>query len=159
MEEAENPALKANFAHLRAGKSIEDLRLAMKSKGYDIGTGTLHKMSQGKSGNRLASLKKVADFWGVTVDQLLQEDLGADLAVWPFSLELRDLVSKLNPDEIAALENAMWAHLKEPAPEVVQERLRRAKEAFLRGSQAMNEITDQDKGSTDLVAVPTNSKG
>ena len=141
----ENPALKANFNRLRGGLSIEALRLAMKDGGYKIGTETLQRASLGKSGNRLASLKKMADYWDVTPDQLLQPNLGADTHAWPFTDELQKRISQLGPDDLVALENAMWSHLKEPAPDVVQERLRAARDAFIRQSQPLGQSESTQK--------------
>lgn len=110
-EEPENPILHGNMQRLMAGRSIETVRAAMAEAGVHIGTGTLHKAVQGKSGNRLASLKKIAEFFGVSVDQLLQPDLGKDLPGWPFSMELYERVAKLNAQELQRLETGMRVHL------------------------------------------------
>lgn len=110
-KDPENPILQANMQRLMDGRSIETLRAAMAEAGIQIGTGTLHKATLGKSGNRLASLKKIADFFGVTVDQLLQPELGMDLPAWPFSPELYQRVATLNKQDLQRLETAMRVHL------------------------------------------------
>lgn len=102
------------------GRSIEAVRDAMGKAGIKIGTETIHRAVLGKSGNRLASLQKIADFFGVSVDQLLQDDLGANADAWPFSAELYKEISSLEAEELQTLEVAMWAHIRKPLPEVLQ---------------------------------------
>lgn len=107
----ENPALAANLKALRGTRSIEQLRQEMAEAGLPIGTETLHRAMLGKGGNRLSSLQKIAAFFGVTADQLLQPDLGVSGATWPFSEELYKKVSALKPQELQDLETAMRIHL------------------------------------------------
>jgi len=57
---------------------IGKLRAAMGQAGYKIGNSTLLRALQGGSGNRLESIEKLAAFFDVTSDQLLQPNLGAD---------------------------------------------------------------------------------
>ncbi len=71
-----NPDLAANMARLMAGRSVGKLRMEMKEAGIDIGTGTLHRAIKGEGGNRIESLEKIAKFFRVSKDQLLQPDLG-----------------------------------------------------------------------------------
>jgi phage repressor protein C with HTH and peptisase S24 domain len=59
------------------GRSIGKLRDEMAEAGIQIGTGTLHRAVKGELGNRVESLEKIAQFFRVTADQLLQPDLGA----------------------------------------------------------------------------------
>lgn len=125
--ESSNSVLAENFRRLRNGRSLETIRDQMAAQGMPIGMGTLHRAALGQAGNRLASLEKIAAFFAVTVDQLLQPDLGADLDAWPFSRELQEKVATLSPQKLLSLEVAMWTHLDEEAPTDVQERLRRAR--------------------------------
>jgi len=106
-----NPVLAANLKKLMAARSIEKLRSDMAEQGIAIGTETIHRATLGKSGNRLESLAKIATFFSVTVDQLLQPDLGADLDAWPFSPELYTEVRRLDDPGRASLEMAMWGVL------------------------------------------------
>jgi len=87
MEEADadagpsNPILAANLRQLMRDRGIGGvgtLREAMAEAGISIGNSTLHRALLGQGGNRLQSLGKIARFFDVTVDQLLQPDLGAD---------------------------------------------------------------------------------
>lgn len=78
-DEALNPTLAENFRKLAAGRSIEVLRSEMAAAGIAIGGGTLHRCSHGDMGVRGRTLEKVATFFGVTADQLLQPKLGADM--------------------------------------------------------------------------------
>jgi SOS-response transcriptional repressor LexA len=48
----------------------------MVDAGISIGTSTLQRAREGQGGNRLQSLAKIARFFDVTTDQLLQPDLG-----------------------------------------------------------------------------------
>lgn len=60
--------------------SIGTLRERMGDAGISIGTSTLHRALLGQGGNRLQSLSKIARFFDVTVDQLLQPELGESTA-------------------------------------------------------------------------------
>jgi transcriptional regulator with XRE-family HTH domain len=66
-----NPVLAENMRRLMGGRSIETVRAEMAEAGVQIGTGTLHRALKGQTGNRLESLEKIAQFFGVTIDQLL----------------------------------------------------------------------------------------
>lgn len=110
-----NEALAANMKRLMAGRSIETVRLAMAEKGLKIGAGTLHRAVRGEAGNRLESLEKIALFFGVTAEQLLQPE-GVGTQVWPFSLELQDAVLNAPPEDLHYMEVAMWSHLRRDVP-------------------------------------------
>lgn len=68
----QNSYLAENMRRLMDGRSVETLRTQMAEAGYAIGSGTIHRAMKGEAGNRLASLEKLALFFGVTVDQLFQ---------------------------------------------------------------------------------------
>lgn len=140
---AANPVLKANMAELRGARSIEQLRQEMHDAGIDIGTGTLHRAVQGQSGNRLASLEKIATFFGVTADQLLQPHLGRDPTSWPFSPELYKEVSTLPADELQSMEGAMWSHLRKPLPDALHQHLVEAARRKVRGTTATVSVTEE----------------
>lgn len=111
-------ALAANMKRLmraRGISSIGQLRSEMSQAGHPIGTGTLHKAVQGKLGNRLASLEKIATFFDLTAEQLLQPE-GVSTPIWPFSLELHEEVLRLPQAEVQHLEVAMWAHVRKALP-------------------------------------------
>jgi hypothetical protein len=107
----ENPALSANMKRLMDGRSVQTLREQMGEAGLPIGTETIHRAMLGKSGNRLESLTKIAAFFGVTADQLLQPGLGADLTDWPFSQELLARVRELGPEDRARFEKRIAREL------------------------------------------------
>lgn len=121
------------------GRSIAVLRDAMAERGLKIGTGTLHRAVLGEVGNRLESLGKIAEFFGVTVDQLLLPSQAPGASYWPFSDELFDHVAELDAAAIADLEVSMWAHLRMPIPEQLLQVRREQREdaiadaAFARG--------------------------
>ncbi|AVS91418.1 peptidase S24 [Paracidovorax avenae] len=71
-KQPENSALADNYARISAGRSIEAMRTAMKEAGIDIGAGTLHRISMGDEGVRTESLRKLATFAGLEVDELLR---------------------------------------------------------------------------------------
>jgi hypothetical protein len=98
---------------LRNGRSIGALRQEMLKEGYEIGTGTLHRAVKGELTNRLESLEKIAQFFEVTVDQLLQMD-GVDETYWPFTDELQKKVIRLSDEELSKAENVLRAHLGLP---------------------------------------------
>lgn len=110
IEPVRNIALAANMRKLRAGRSIGDLRAEMAKKGIKIGAGTLHRAIKGEVSNRLESLGKIAEFFEITIDQLLQFE-GVDETYWPFSAELQQKVLALSTPEIERLEGVMRAHL------------------------------------------------
>jgi transcriptional regulator with XRE-family HTH domain len=66
-----NPVLAENMKRLMNGRSIEAVRALMAEAGFQIGTGTLHRALKGETGNRLESLEKIAQFFSVSIDQLL----------------------------------------------------------------------------------------
>lgn len=125
-EETVNPILKANMQNLAAGRSVQGLRADMAAKKLAIGTGTLHRALQGKSGN-VSSLDKLAEFFNVTPDQLLQPNLGAGMQGWPFSSALRVRVGKLQEHQVLSLEVKIWNLFDEPIPKDVTEKLERAR--------------------------------
>lgn len=71
-EKPKNLTLAAAYAEIAAGRSIEAMRLAMAEDGYDIGAGTLHRISLGEEGVRMQSLRKLASFAGRDVEDLLR---------------------------------------------------------------------------------------
>lgn len=70
--ESRNDALAWHFRRIAGERSIEALRLHMKEAGYDIGAGTLWRLSRGDEGVRAASIKKLAAFDGREPDELLR---------------------------------------------------------------------------------------
>jgi transcriptional regulator with XRE-family HTH domain len=62
---------------------IVALRTAMTEAGHPIGNSTLQRALKGADRNRLESLNKIAAFFDVTAEQLLQPDLGAGLEERP----------------------------------------------------------------------------
>jgi transcriptional regulator with XRE-family HTH domain len=68
----QNSYLAENMRRLMDGRSVETLRTQMAEAGLAIGSGTIHRAMKGEAGNRLASLEKLATFFGVTVDLLFQ---------------------------------------------------------------------------------------
>lgn len=74
--EPQNSPLAVNYARIAAGRSIEAMRLEMAEAGYNIGTGTLHRISKGEEGVRTGSLRKLAAYAGLEVDELLRADDG-----------------------------------------------------------------------------------
>lgn len=66
-------SLAAKFSRIAAGRSIETMRLHMKEAGYDIGAGTLHRMSRGEVGIRMESLQKLAAYGQMAVEDLVGE--------------------------------------------------------------------------------------
>lgn len=68
-----SPALAANMVKLSNGRSIGGLRADMAAEGHQIGQGTLDRIMKGDRGVRMESLQKVADYFGVEVDQLMRE--------------------------------------------------------------------------------------
>lgn len=74
--EQTNPALAENMRRLMGGRSIDSLRKAMADAGVPIGTSSLHRVLKGEGGSRLETLDKIAAFFDVSTDQLLQPDLG-----------------------------------------------------------------------------------
>jgi hypothetical protein len=115
-DERENPYLAANMKRLMDGRGIGALRREMVESGYPIGTETIQRAVQGRLGNRLESLAKIAAFFKIELDELLQPS-GLGAAVWPFSVELQEEVLKLGPEDLGFLELAMWSHLRKKPPE------------------------------------------
>lgn len=68
-----SPQLAGHMAKLSNGRSIGGLRSDMAADGHQIGTGTLARILKGDKGVRMESLQKVADYFGVEVDQLMRE--------------------------------------------------------------------------------------
>lgn len=73
-----NPVLAENVRRLMNGRSIDAVRRQMADSGLKIGTGSLHRALKGEGGSRLETLEKIATFFDVSLDQLLQQDLGRD---------------------------------------------------------------------------------
>lgn len=67
-----NSALAASYERIAAGRSIEKMRIDMAVAGFSIGAGTLHRISLGDEGVRAASLRKLATYAGMEVDELLR---------------------------------------------------------------------------------------
>lgn len=76
-------ALAKNMRQLRGDRAIGVLRQEMADRKIQIGTSTLHRADKGEMGIRVESLAKIGEFFGVTADQLLQYDLGAQ--AWPLT--------------------------------------------------------------------------
>lgn len=65
-------SLAEHFKRIANGRSIDRLRVEMKEAGYDIGQGTLQRLSKGDTGVRMDSIKKLASFAGMQPDELLR---------------------------------------------------------------------------------------
>lgn len=79
--EDEDPVVSANLRKLMNDAGIGGigaLRQAMAERGIKIGAGTIQRALQGGGRNRVDTLGKLASFFDVTTDQLLQADLGLD---------------------------------------------------------------------------------
>lgn len=70
--EKRNDALAWHFKRIAGERSIETLRVQMKDAGYDIGAGTLWRLSRGDEGVRATSIKKLAAYAGKEPDELLR---------------------------------------------------------------------------------------
>jgi len=70
--EKRNDALAWHFKRIAGERSIETLRLQMKEAGYDIGAGTLWRLSRGDEGVRAQSIKKLAEYDGKEANELLR---------------------------------------------------------------------------------------
>jgi hypothetical protein len=117
-DETGNPVLAANMKRWMKDSgltSVGKLRAAMLAAGYHIGTQTIHRAIKGQVGNRLESLQKIAAFFHVDVDQLLQPQ-GIEPLAWPFSVELHQEISKLPPPDLQHMERSMWGFLRKSAP-------------------------------------------
>lgn len=109
-EVAPNPALAANMKRLMQARKIGGiggLRAAMAAHGLSIGQETVANAVNGLAKNRLQSLNKIAQFFDVTVDQLL----GVEEAFWPFSADLQQRVLQMDEGQLQRLEGVMRAHL------------------------------------------------
>lgn len=67
-----NSALSDNVRRLMDGRSVETLRTQMADVGLPIGSGTIHRAMKGEVGSRLASIEKLAQFFGLTAEELLR---------------------------------------------------------------------------------------
>jgi hypothetical protein len=76
LDEPRNPVLRDNMKRLMNGRSIDAVRKAMAEAGVAIGSGSLHRALKGEGGSRLDTLEKISAFFDVSVDQLLQDELG-----------------------------------------------------------------------------------
>jgi hypothetical protein len=76
--EKRNDALAWHFKRIAGERSIEALRVQMKESGYDIGAGTLWRLSRGDEGVRAQSIKKLAAYDRKEPDELLRmpEEVG-----------------------------------------------------------------------------------
>lgn len=135
--EPADPVFKANFTRLANGRTVRQLRAEMASCGITIGVSALTRAFQGRTGN-VRTLGKLADFFRVTPEQLLQPDLGAGVMAWPFSAELYQNVTKLKPKELQRLETAMRVHLDMDLPRDVINRTLEAAEPGVPSSKRGN---------------------
>lgn len=99
--------LAANVARLMGEQSLQSIREAMAKKQIAIGQGTLAQAKRGHTGTRLATLQKIGAFYGFTVDQLLQRELGATADAWPFAPELYERIARLDRAQRARVERSL----------------------------------------------------
>ncbi|WP_295851022.1 S24 family peptidase [uncultured Xylophilus sp.] len=71
-----NATLATNMRTLMGDLSIGALRERMAGAGYAIGQGTIDRVLKGDDGVRLESLRKIAEYFDVTLDNFLQIELG-----------------------------------------------------------------------------------
>lgn len=74
VEEKRSTSLAMHFTKIANGRSIDKLRVDMKEEGYDIGQGTLARLARGETGVRMDSIKKLASYAGMQVDELLRDE-------------------------------------------------------------------------------------
>lgn len=72
LPEKRNDALAWHFKRIAGERSIETLRVQMKEAGFDIGAGTLWRLSRGDEGVRAQSIRKLAEYDGKEYDELLR---------------------------------------------------------------------------------------
>lgn len=99
-----SPALAKNMARLSNGRSIGGLRSDMAGEGYSIGQGTLSRILLGDKGVRVESLQKVADYYGIELDQLMRD---GDMAA-PFVEVVRvDVSLSAGPGSLPGLQEQL----------------------------------------------------
>lgn len=88
---------------------IGQLRKTMADAGFKVGTGAIVKATKGAAGIRVGTLGKFAQFFDVTVDQMLQPDLGraaeSEGADFRGPLRKGEVFEKLTQQEEAMLQN------------------------------------------------------
>lgn len=141
---------------LKGSRSVQDLRLDMGKAGFPIGAGTLQRALKGETGNRLESLKKIADYAGTTVDQLLLFE-GADESYWPFSTELQQKVLRLSDEELRRLENVMRGHLDMESVKVSLAVNNSQPSSGTKSDSAYAGLTEEGAGLPDNISVPAPS--
>lgn len=97
--------------------------------------------------------REIATAVGITVDQLegIEPLPWAKEFEWPFSSQLQERVQRLRSDELCLLEKSIWDYLKEPAPVVVQEQLRKAlthADSMSLPGMGVTQITNENKENT-----------
>lgn len=102
--------LAENFKALMGKTSVGDLRKAMAAKGFTIGSGAVQSAKVGSRGLRLETLQKFADYFGVSVRDLLAPGGAAD--VMPLSSDVQRELGRLSARDLAFAENALRAHLR-----------------------------------------------
>lgn len=75
-----------------------------------------------------ARFRDLANLFGLSVDQVegLEPPPWAKQFEWPFSTQLQERLEKMRSEEICALEKAMWDHIREKPPAVVEAQLKKA---------------------------------
>lgn len=127
-KQEKDAVVTVNIRRLMGGRgiaSIGGLRDAMVAAGFKIGTGTLQRALNGGTGNRLASLDKIAQFFDVAAEQLLQADLGLGaeqqlplvaMEPQPMDERIRRLLEDLD-DIPPSRRNALLDHIHQVAEE------------------------------------------
>lgn len=76
--EKRSVVLASQYLKIAAGRAFGVMREAMAEAGLPIGTGTLQRLAEGDTGVRVDSIKKLASFGGMTVEELIGMPLESD---------------------------------------------------------------------------------
>lgn len=109
--EHERKLLGQSLARARSGTglSLDGVAKALTQEGFDISKAGVGHWETGQNVIDGIWVRRLTKLYGTTADVLI----GNDTAVqWPFSRQLRALVTELDDEALRSLEVSMWVHLR-----------------------------------------------
>lgn len=107
--ESDDPLRQEFATRMRLAREAADLTQLQVAERFGLNKGTVSAWEQGRGVPDAMRLREVARLYKCSADDLLT---GRAPLTWPFSEPLHSEVLKLRPEDMAALENVMRAHLR-----------------------------------------------
>lgn len=117
-DDGSDPTLAARFVRLMGDRSVAKLRADMADAGFSIGANAIQLAKRGSLGLRLGTVQKFAQFFGVSLADMLQDEEKDKARI----MQARSAINALTEDQRRALLSVMLGEAA--SDETVEDRMK-----------------------------------